>query len=145
MERGSAELRAYRDEAARLEAARRERAVHSQRMQRNAEPLTQNEVAGCWGTLGIWFIFPSFACYMLERRGNDRVGLCCGSWFLFCFLPCPDDDNEWHMTTINGLIYYRTCDNDKMFHSCCCNVIRGPYPEMEDWHICHTAIRLIPC
>ena len=96
MERGSAELRAYRDEAARLEAARRERAVHSQRMQRNAEPLTQNEVAGCWGTLGIWFIFPSFACYMLERRGNDRVGLCCGLWFLFCFCRAL-------MTTVNGI------------------------------------------
>ena len=144
MERGSAELRAYRDEAARLEAARRERAVHSQRMQRNAEPLTQNEVAGCWGTLGIWFIFPSFACYMLERRGNDRVGLCCGLWFLFCFLPCPDDDGEWHMATINDLKYYRTCDNDKMFHSCCCNVIRDASQD-DECLICSTEIRLIPC
>lgn len=102
--------------------------------------------------LSIWLIFPAFGCFIVDRRGNGNVGLFAGSFFFYCFLPCPaeDPDASWPAAEHGdekGPHYarYRTCDNDKMFHSCCCNVIHGPYPDMENWTICNTEIRLIPC
>ena len=140
--------------------------LRNQRMQRNQAPLTQDEVAGCYGILNIWLIFPGFSCAIIDRREGGNVGLFAGSVFGSCLLPIPlinrkaswppafhgYDRGEKHRP-------FRTCDNDERFHRCPCNVIRGPYPgrcrsqpgqsplqnRLEYCTLCITEFRLIPC
>ena len=76
MERGSAELRAYRDEAARLEAARRERARAASPPPRPVR-LPTNDLSGCyWSPFDFRASQPLMAIYVVCRQNDDRIQTC---------------------------------------------------------------------
>ena len=76
MERGSAELRAYRDEAARLEAARRERARAASPPPRPVR-LPTNDLSGCyWSPFDFRASQPLMAIYCVCRQNDDRIQTC---------------------------------------------------------------------
>ena len=139
--RGEAEARARRE----AEQAR----VRNQRMERARGPLTQDELAGCWGTLNVWLIIPAFGCVIYDRRANGHLGQFGGLWFDLCILPCPTGVDpgyswpaEWHYIENRIPRPVRLCGPD---YTGPCNAIKGPMSFLETGTICITEIRLLPC